>query len=386
MRLWTHDFTRVYMSNLLLYASLYMLLPVLPIYLVEHFNLSLSMAGVASALFAVGLFIFGPFYSYLIDNFHRKTVCMLSYLVVIAILFGYTIISSLLWLIVLRIAQGALFGVATTMGSTLAIDISDTSRRSEANTSFCWAAKLGIVFGAMTGILIYRFAGLQEVLYAAVGAGVLGLLFISLTHVAFRAPIGASLFSLDRFFLPRGWIPALNLVLISSVFGLLLTSINMYTESIPMQQVTVRYFSLLAGGFVLAMIANRIAFEKADFRAKVVSGLLLMSAALLLMSTHIQYLALMTAAVLMGLGIGLVSSDFLHIFIKLCEHCQRGTANTTYRFAWEVGVAIGVVVGCRLIDTSSYISVFQVGLIAIILSLLFYFFITTPYFKSHRTH
>ena len=115
-------------------------------------------------------------------------------------------------------------------------------------------------------------------------------------------------------------------------------------------------------------------------------GLLLMSAALLLMSTHIQYLALMTAAVLMGLGIGLVSSDFLHIFIKLCEHCQRGTANTTYRFAWEVGVAIGVVVGCRLIDTSSYISVFQVGLIAIILSLLFYFFITTPYFKSHRTH
>lgn len=385
MKLWTHDFIRVYMSNLLLYTSLYMLLPVLPMYLVDRFGITLSEAGGISALFAIGLFISGPFYSYLIDSFRRKTICLLAYLAVIAILLGYTVIGSLIWVAILRIMQGSLFGIATTMGSTLAIDITDTSRRSEANTGFCWASKLGMVFGAMIGILIYRFAGLQEVLYASVGAGTFGLGFISLIHVAFRAPIGASLFSLDRFFLPRGWIPALNLILISSVFGLLLSSINMYTETIHMQKITVHFFSLLAGGFILAMIANRFIFEKADLRAKVVSGLLLMSAALLLISTHEQYLALITAAVLMGLGLGLVSSDFLHIFIKLCEHCQRGTANTTYRFAWEVGIALGVVSGCLIIDLFSYISVFHIGLLVVVLSLLFYLFITVPYFKKHKT-
>ena len=87
---------------------------------------------------------------------------------------------------------------------------------------------------------------------------------------------------------------------------------------------------------------------------------------------------------MMGLGLGLVSSDFLLILVKLSEHCQRGTANTTYLLAWELGVALGVAVGCYLIDISSYISVFQVGIVAVILALGFYLGLTNPYFKKHK--
>ena len=118
MKLWTHDFIRIYLSNLLLFASLYMLLPVLPMYLVERFDTSLSIAGGILALFALSQFLLGPFYSYFIDTFRRKNVCMLSFLAVIAIVGGYSMVGTLLWVAVLRIIQGALFGVATTMGST----------------------------------------------------------------------------------------------------------------------------------------------------------------------------------------------------------------------------------------------------------------------------
>lgn len=44
------------------------------------------------------------------------------------------------------------------------------------------------------------------------------------------------------------------------------------------------------------------------------------------------------AAVLMGLGLGLVTPEFLMMFVKLSQHCQRGTANTTHLLAWELGV------------------------------------------------
>ncbi|RGN47581.1 MULTISPECIES: MFS transporter [unclassified Bacteroides] len=384
MKLWTHDFIRIYLSNLLLFASLYMLLPVLPMYLVERFDTSLSIAGGILALFALSQFLLGPFYSYFIDTFRRKNVCMLSFLAVIAIVGGYSMVGTLLWVAVLRIIQGALFGVATTMGSTLAIDITNTSRRSEANTCFGWAARLGMVFGAMIGLLLYKYEGLQQVLYASIILGGIGLIFVSLIHVPFRAPIGAPVCSLDRFLLLRGWLPAINLILVSFVFGMLLTTINMYTESVQMQEMTLHFFILLAGGFVLAMIANKHVFENADIRARVVSGLLLMGASLLLIITHVDSLALMTAAVMMGLGLGLVSSDFLLILVKLSEHCQRGTANTTYLLAWELGVALGVAVGCYLIDISSYISVFQVGIVAVILALGFYLGLTNPYFKKHK--
>lgn len=384
MRLWTHDFIRMYLSNFLLFASLYMLLPILPMYIVDKFGTSLTTAGLILALFAVSLFLVGPFYSYLIDAYKRKNVCMWAYLFVIAILGGYTLVGSLLWMAVLRMVQGGLFGIATSMSSTLAIDITVSSCRSEGNTCFSWAARLGMVFGPMIGLLLYKYEGLQMVLYASVALGAIGLVLVSLIHVAFRAPIGASLCSTDRFLLPQGWLPALNLVLISFTFGMLLTTINMYTESVHMQDVTVRFFILLAGGFVLAMIANKQVFEEADMRAKVVSGLVLMGAAFLLLITRDGQLAVLTAAALMGLGLGLAASDFLLIMVQLSEHCQRGTANTTYLLAWEFGIAAGVAMGCYLIDSVSFLSVFQIGLVAIILALGVYLGLTNPYLLKHK--
>ena len=384
MKLWTRDFIRMYLSNLLLFASLYMLLPILPMYIVDKFGTSLSVAGLILSLFAVSLVLVGPFYSYLIDAYKRKNVCMLSFLLVIAILCGYTLVGSLLWMVVLRMVQGGLFGITTSMSSTLAIDITTSMRRSEGNTCFGWAARLGMVVGPMIGLLLFRYEGIQTVLYASIVLGVIGLLFVSLIHVTFRAPIGASLCSMDRFFLPRGWLPALNLVLISFIFGMLLTTINMYTQSVHMQDLTDLFFCLLAGGFIFAMAANKLMFENADVRAKIVSGLILMGASLLLLITHNVQLSIVSAAVLMGAGLGLTASDFLLIFVKLSEHCQRGTANTTYLLAWEIGVALGIAIGCYLIDIASYISVFQVSLVAVILALGFYLGLTNPYFMKHK--
>lgn len=381
--LWTSGFIYAYLGNMLLFASLYMLLPVLPMYMTVKFGTSLSVAGMILALFAVSMFFTGPFYSYLIDAYKRKSVCLLSYLAVIAILGGYSIVGSLAWIAVLRMIQGALFGITTTMESTLAIDITTSAKRSEGNTCFSWAGRLGMVFGPMLGLLLYRYEGIQDVIYASFGCGAIGLFFVSLIHVPFRAPIGASFCSLDRFILPKGWVPALNMVLVSFTFGALLTTINMYTQSIYMQNVTIMFFILMAGGFVLAMIANKLVFVNADIRARVVSGLLLMGASLLLIITHAESVALFTAAVLMGMGIGLVASDFLLIFVKLSQHCQRGTANTTYLLAWELGVALGVWAGCYLIETASYITVFMAGIISTTIALIFYLVFTNPYFQKN---
>ena len=46
--------------------------------------------------------------------------------------------------------------------------------------------------------------------------------FASRVYVAFRAPIGVSLCNMDRFLLPRAWVPAINMQLIAFVPGALL--------------------------------------------------------------------------------------------------------------------------------------------------------------------
>nr|WP_320038785.1 MFS transporter [uncultured Bacteroides sp.] len=384
-KLWTSNFVWAYISNFLLFVSLYMFLPILPMYMVAKFpSTTLGEAGIVLALFAGAMFLVGPFYSYIIDTYKRKDVCMFSFLTVIAIVGGYSLIGCLFWMAVLRIIQGALFGITTATSSTVAIDITSTTRRSEGNIHFNWAGRLGMAFGPMIGLLLFSFSDLQTVLYASIAAGFAGFLCMAIIKVPFRAPIGAKAFSTDRFLLSRGWVTSGNLVLISIIFGMLISTINVYAASINLQYVTIRFFGAIGFGFILAMIANRVVFVEADFRARIVSGLILIILSLLLLITYYNEISLITSGVLIGLGFGLAASDFLVLFVNLSEHCQRGTANTNYLLAWEVGVGIGVALGCNLVESGSYMIVFQVGIIFAVIALLYFLLFTTKHFVKNK--
>jgi MFS family permease len=384
-KLWTANFKWAYVSNFLLFVSLYMFLPILPMYLAGRFpGITIGEAGLVLALFAGAMFIIGPFYSYIIDTYKRKDVCMFSFLAVIAIAGGYSVIGSVLWLAVLRVFQGALFGITTATSSTVAIDITLTTQRSKGNIYFNWAGRLGMAFGPMIGLLLYNYSDLVTVLYGSIATGLAGFLCLAMINVPFRAPIGAKIFSTDRFLLPQGWVPAGNLVLISTIFGMLIATINVYASMVNLQYVIISFFGAIGVGFILAMIANRIVFAEADFRARIVSGLILIILSLLLLNTHYEEISLITSGVLIGLGFGLAASDFLVIFVNLSEHCQRGTANTSYLLAWEVGVGIGVALGCNLVEIGSYMAVFQAGIVFAVIALLYFLLFTTRHFVRHK--
>lgn len=284
--LMTLDFGRMCAANLLLFASVYMLFPVLSFAMPEQLGISVPRMGSVFLLFAAAMFAAGPFHAYLCDEYKRKNVLLVSTLVMLAATLGYTFADSYPKLLLLALVQGACFGVATTAGITVAIDITVSSRRSAGNMIYAWSARLGMLIGAGTGILLYDLYGFRTAVYLAVAAGVAGMLFASGVYVAFRAPIGMRLCSLDRFLLPRAWVPALNMLLIAFVPGVLLP---------------------------LLYIGDYIAFS--------------------------------ALAVL-----ALLAIPFIRMFVKLSHHCQRGTGNTTCYLAMETGLLAGLATACRLAD------------------------------------
>ena len=204
----------------------------------------------------------------------------------LAAMAGYAFADSYLKLMLLASVQGVCFGLATTAGITVAIDITTSTRRSAGNMIYAWSARLGMLAGACAGFLLYDLYGFRTVVYAAVAVGVLGMYFASRVYVAFRAPIGLRLCSLDRFLLPRAWVPALNMLLIAFVPGVLLP--------------------LLCIG---------------------------------------DYIAFLTLAALVFLTL-----PFTRMFVKLSHHCQRGTGNTTCYLVMETGLLAGLATACRLAD------------------------------------
>ncbi|MCC8199683.1 MAG: hypothetical protein LIP06_14260 [Tannerellaceae bacterium] len=55
--LWTKDYILVFLSNLLLFGSFYMLLPILPFYLVNEMHTTQSVAGVVIALYTISALV-----------------------------------------------------------------------------------------------------------------------------------------------------------------------------------------------------------------------------------------------------------------------------------------------------------------------------------------
>jgi MFS family permease len=221
-KLWTLHFMRICLANLLLFISLYLLYPVLPVVMASRLGVPVSQTGGIYILFTLAMFFIGPFHAYLVDVYKRKYICMLSFGIMVAATAGYTLVQSATHLLLLCLVQGISFGMAATAGITLAIDVTNSTFRSAGNVVFSWAARLGMIIGTALGVFLFRTHGFETLLYVSVASGALGMLFVSRVYVPFRAPIGMKVCSMDRFLLPRGFIPAFNLMLIAFVPGLLL--------------------------------------------------------------------------------------------------------------------------------------------------------------------
>ncbi|KAA6324446.1 hypothetical protein EZS27_026232, partial [termite gut metagenome] len=112
----------------------------------------------------------------------------------------------------LCLAQGMAFGVGTAGIFTLSIDLTISTQRSAGNMIFNWLARLGMLTGIALGTVLYLQYNFETVIHVSVVAEAIALFAILITHVPFRAPIGVSVCSFDRFLLLRGWLPMLNLI------------------------------------------------------------------------------------------------------------------------------------------------------------------------------
>ena len=135
------------MANLLLFASVYMLFPVLPFVMGQQLGISIGQVGSMFLAFAAAMFVVGPFHAHLVDEYKRKHVLLYSLLVMLAATLGYAFVDSYMHLLLLAVVQGACFGLATTAGITVAIDITTSARRSAGNMVYAWAARLGMLVG-----------------------------------------------------------------------------------------------------------------------------------------------------------------------------------------------------------------------------------------------
>ena len=122
-QLWNKSFIYAFASNFLMMFAFYLLIPTLPFYLNDFFQSDKTTIGIVMSIYIVAAVAIRPFSGYFIDTLDRKKLYIVAYVAFTCLFALYNLATALGWFVFLRILHGFTFGITTTAGNTLAIDV-----------------------------------------------------------------------------------------------------------------------------------------------------------------------------------------------------------------------------------------------------------------------
>ena len=361
-------------ANFTLFFAFYVLTPLLPLYLSEHFGATKDVIGLVLSGYTITALLFRPFSGYVVDSFPRKTVLMISFGAFAIFFAGYLAASTLLLFMIVRTLHGGPFGALTVANSTVAIDVLPSSRRTEGIGYYGLSNNLAMALAPTIGIFIYRYSHSFELLFwLALVVACVGWLVDSTVSLSAREMARPkSKLSLDRFFLVRGWLLGVNMVAFGFSFGVLSNYLAIYgKEVLGITGGTGAYFMLCSIGLILSRLQGGKALRQGRVTHNAGEGMvisLIGYTLFILMPTlaecsmvNVQWSMIIGyygSALLIGLGNGHMWPAFQNMTINVASNSQRGTANSTILISWDIGMGLGILVGGVIAEFLGYAAAF----------------------------
>ena len=400
-QLWNRNYCRVMTANFSLFFAFYLLTPLLPLYLVERFDATKDVVGLVLSGYTLTALLARPFSGFLVDTFPRKKVLMVCFFLFFIFFGGYLGASSLLLFTIVRTLHGAPFGALTVANSTMAIDVLPSSRRNEGIGYYGLSNNLAMAIAPTVAIYLYRLTDNFQLLFwlALIIAG-LGMLVDSGIQTHPRPlPSGKGdlrpeskpqsaagardhrrsrgWVSLDRFFLLRGWLLALNMMFFGFCFGVLSNYLAIYSKEVMgITGGTGTWFLLVSLGLIASRLQGAKALREGKLVMNAAEGTIISSFAYLLFVVSPNSFGYYGSAILLGLGNGHMWPAFQNMIISIARHNERGTANSTLLISWDIGIGLGVLLGGLVSEHFSYTAAFWMVAAAQLIGTALFFILT----------
>jgi len=365
-KLWNRNYCKVMTANFTLFFAFYVLTPLLPLYLSEHFGATKDVIGLVLSGYTITALLIRPFSGYMVDSFPRKTVLMIAFGCFAIFFAGYLAASTLLLFMIVRTLHGGPFGVLTTANATAAIDVLPSSRRTEGIGYYGLSNNLAMALAPTIGIFIYQLTNSFDFLFwlALIVACVGWLVDSTITFSEKDIVRNKSKLSWDRFFLVRGWLIGLNMVAFGFSFGVLSNYLAIYgKEAMGIMGGTGTYFMLCSVGLMLSRLQGSKGLRNGRVTHNAGEGMVISLVGYTLfifMPTFFpeNHSAIMVgyygSALLIGLGNGHMWPAFQNMTINVAKNNQRGTANSTILISWDIGMGLGILIGGIVAELIGY--------------------------------
>ncbi len=371
-KIWTREFISICLANFFVFLGFQMTLPTLPIF-VKEIGGSDQMIGFVVGVFTFSALVIRPYAGHILETKGRGIVYMVGIVIFTLSVGSFGFIALIPILLLVRMVQGAGFGLATTASGTIATDLIPPSRLGEGMGYFGLSGNLALALGPALGLaLVGRMSFLS--LFLICGAlGVISFLFAS--RIRFKkvekSPHPSTTVKFDIFeksALP----PAILLFFITVTFGGIASFLPLLTVEKGVPGIEA-YFVVYAIFLMISRTFSGRIYDQMGHFYVFVPGTILIFSAMVLLAWLPNTFVLLSAASIYGLGFGMVQPALQAWAVSSASANRKGMANATFFSFFDLGVGIGAIMFGYVAFTYSYSAIYVASALSVACSFTLYF-------------
>lgn len=378
IQLWNKSFILCLANNLFLFVFYFAQTTILPIYILQDLNGSLTQAGLAMTLFMASSIAVRPFSGLIIEKFGRKKTFFVSEFLFCLFSIAYIFADNLQVLLWLRFLHGIWFSILTTVTVPIANEFIPDSRRGEGMGYFVMSVNLGIVLGPLIGLSLIQplsYAVVATILAAIVCLGFVFCFLIPVqTETSTMQKMQKKQLSIHDFVEKKALPVSIMAMMVSFAYASIMSFISTYSASKNL----LAYASLFFIVFAISMMSLRPLTGKIYDRKGpsyvIYPALVLFAVGLILLSQINSLIGFMLAAIFIGMGFGSVQPCLQTLAIQRAAPQRIGHATSTFFTFYDLGIAFGSILLGILITAQGYSMSYILCGVLVLLSLLFYKF------------
>lgn len=338
--LFTRSFTVICLATFFFYASFYLILPVMPLYVAAMGATSFQI-GLIIGLFAMMAMVLRPPTGWIIDTRGCRVVLVAGMAIFLLASLGYVIARSVGAVLALRLFHGMGMGLFPTAATVVVAEVASPARRGEAMGWFGIANSVGLILGPAVGMPIAAGAGFRTLFLVAGGVAMMGLVCIGMLPRIGRVPAQIARPPRPQDFFSRAAVlPSFLLLFLHVPYGAMLAFIPIVAADRGLGNPGTFYTAFALAVLLIRAKAGHVSDRRGRV-AVIIPGLLVAGVAFAILGLTSGRIWVLVGAAIYGLGFGSVQPALMALTADRVPPEERGKAMGTFYTAWELGIMTG---------------------------------------------
>lgn len=338
-KIWNKKFILLFITNLLMMATFYASVPILPIYC-QQIGVTGSKIGIVLTAMSVTTVLFRPFAGYILDNFNRYHVYMLFLALFCLPFLGFVAFPIYGALVTIRLYMGVVYSVCGSATTTLAGDVLPQNKVGQGVNRFALTISLGMAAGPFIGIQVQNHMSSKASFIVLFVLTVLALICVSFCRIKYPKVKRKKFVLADAFYKPA--LPFMfNMIFIMIPFGAVIAYSSIFAQEKGLSAVIPYFYICLVAGMLISKFSTQKLIDAGKHKILVIISLIVL---LLTMGSYYVMASavhLLLAGFLLGLGYGILQPLFQSFVTGTTPAPKRGAANATYLLSYDIGIGIG---------------------------------------------